>query len=211
VRADHLVHHDTSGRAHLIVTSPDAPFVVSAYIEHGSHAGWHFGYARKEQEAIARLVASAPELRRALLFVWFDAVDPYIEGRQPAAHLDLTVGAATGWALFPTDEHEDGHPVTLLTMDEHRSAANAVRLGHREIYADRPLLPAARIRAAGTEYIRTGRLPTSLTWQKRAALVPQGPFGRQLVPDHDLPPKLDWTYPKRAQQWAYDPPSLYVS
>jgi hypothetical protein len=211
MRAEHLVSYDTAGRAHLVITSPDAPFVVSAYVEHGSHTAWHFGYSRAEQDAIAELLSSVPGLRRALLFAWFDAVDPYFEGHQPAAHLDLIIEGATGWAMFPTGAHEDRMPVVLLTVDEHNPVSRAVRLGRREIYANHPFLPAERIRTAGVEYLRTGRLPTSVAWQRRAMLVPQGPFGRQLVAEHDLPPELDWSYPEPAQPWAHDPPPLSMS
>lgn len=211
VRADHLVYHDADGRAHLVVTSPDAPFVVSAYVEHGAHAAWHFGYSRKEQEAVVDALGAVPDLRRALLFAWFDAVDPHVEGHQPAAHLDLIIGGATGWARFSTGTREDGAPVVLLTVDERNSVSSAVRLSRREIYARSPFLPAERIRSAGMEYLRTGRLPTSVGWQRRAKLVPQGPFGRQIVAEHELPPELDWSYPKQAQSWTNDPPRLSVT
>jgi hypothetical protein len=207
MRSSHLVYYDTAGHAYLVTASPDAPFVVSAYLEHGSCAGWYFGYTRQEQRAIADLIGTTTSLGRAILFVWFDAVDPHLEGRQPAVSLDLIMTGDTGWARFTTGERVDGVPVTLLTVDEHDPAPSRVRLG-REIYSDRLFLPADRIREAGAEYVSTGDLPESVTWQRRATIVPQGPFGKRLVAEEDLPPKLDWSYPKQAQPWAYDPPPL---
>ncbi|MPZ82536.1 MAG: hypothetical protein GEV28_19890 [Actinophytocola sp.] len=201
------MYYDTAGHAYLVTASPDAPFVVSAYLEYDSCAGWYFGYTRREQQAIADLVSTTTSLGRAILFVWFDAVDPYLEGRHPAVSLDLIITGDTGWARFTTDERADGAPVTLLTVDEHNLSPSRVRLG-REIYTDRPFLPADRIRGAGAEYVSTGHLPESVSWQRRAMMVPQGPFGKRLVAEEDLPPKLDWSYPKQAQPWAYDPPPL---
>ena len=195
MKSDHLVYYDTAGHAYLVMASPDAPFVVSAYLEHGSCAGWYFGYTRQEQRAIADLIGTTTSLGRAILFVWFDAVDPYLEGREPAVSLDLIITGDTGWARFNTDERADGAPVTLLTVDEHNPAPSRVRLG-REIYTDRPFLPADRIREAGAEYVSTGHLPE---WS-----VPTSHW----VAEADLPSKLDWSYPKQAQPWAYDPPPL---
>ncbi len=140
MRSDHLVYYDTAGRAFLVTASPDAPFVVSAYLEYDSCAGWHFGYTQQEQQAIADLISTTALLGRAILFVWFDAVDPYLEGREPAVSLDLIITGDTGWARFNTDERADRAPVTLLTVDEHNPAPSRVRLG-REIYTDRPFLP----------------------------------------------------------------------
>lgn len=100
--------------------------------------------------------------------------------------------------------------MTLLTVDEHNPTPSKVRLG-REIYTDRPFLPADRIRQAGAEYVNTGHLPQSVTWQRRATMVPQGPFGKRLVAEEDLPPKLEWSYPKQAQPWAHDPAPLPIT
>jgi hypothetical protein len=210
MRSDHLVYYDTAGRAFLVTASPDAPFVVSAYLEYDSCAGWHFGYTQQEQQAITDLISTTTTLSRAILFVWFDAVDPYLEGREPAVSLDLIITGDTGWARFNTDEREDRAPVTLLTVDERNPTPSRVRLG-REIYTDRPFLPADRIRQAGAEYVNTGHLPKSVTWQRRAAMVQQGPFGKRVVADEDLPPKLEWSYPKQAQPWAHDPPPLLMT
>ncbi|WP_245811931.1 hypothetical protein [Actinophytocola xinjiangensis] len=205
MRSDHLVYYDTEGHAFLVTASPDAPFVVSAYLECDSRAGWRFGYTRQEQRAIADLIRTTTFLSRAILFVWFDAVDPYLEGREPAVSLDLIVTGDTGWARFTTDEREDRAPVALLTVDEHNSAPGRVRFG-RQIYADRPFLPADQIRRAGAEYVNTGHLPQSVTWQRPATMVPRGPFGKRVVAEEDLPPQLEWSYPRQAQPWAHDPP-----
>lgn len=211
MRADYLVHYDQAGRPNLVVTSPDAPFVVSAYLEYGSHASWHFGYTRKQQQHIAELITSADALRRALLYAWFGAVDPNTEGGTPVRHLDVIITGRTGWAIFHTGERVDRYPMRLLTVERHNPSSSLVRLGEREIYTDRPFVEADRIRAAGAEYLKTGRVPESVSWQRRANLVPQGPFARRLVAEEDLPPQLDWSYPKRAQPWAFDPPPLPVS
>lgn len=207
MRSDHLVYYDTSGHAYLVMASPDAPFVVSAYLEYDSCAGWHFGYTQQEQLAIADLISTTMSLSRAILFVWFDAVDPHLEGREPAVSLDLSITGGIGWARFNTDERPERVPATLLTVDEHNPAPSKVRLG-REIYLDQPVLPADRIRGAGAEYVSTGQLPESVTWQRRATIMPRGPFGKWLAAEEDLPPQLDWSYPKQARPWAYDPPPL---
>lgn len=204
MKSDHLMYYDTAGHAYLVMASPDAPFVVSAYLEYDSCAGWRFGYTRQEQQAIADLISTTASLGGAILFVWFDAVDPYLEGREPAVSLDLIITGDTGWARFNTDERADGAPVTLLTFDAHNPAPSRVRLG-REIYTDRPFLPADRIREAGAEYVSTGHLPASVAWQRRATMVPRGPFGKRLVAEAELPSKLDWSYPKQAQLWAPRP------
>jgi hypothetical protein len=209
MRPGYDVYYDTAGRAHLVTTSPDADFVVSAYIEHGTCARWHFGYNRREQDALAELVLTDSSLRRAILVAWYDAVDPDVEGRHPTYDLDLTIIDSIGWAKFATGERDGGYPVILLTRDDSGGAQGPVRLG-REIYGNRPYIPATRIRAAGAEYIRTGRLPESLTWQRRACLVAQGSFGQQSVAGTDLPPELEWRYPEQAQPWAHDPPTLAV-
>ena len=100
--------------------------------------------------------------------------------------------------------------MVLLTRDESVLTPSPVRLGAREIFADVPYVPAERVRAGGAQYVRTGRLPWSVAWQRRTGLVAQGPFGRQLVPEEELPPRLEWNYPKQAQPWAHDPPPLTV-
>lgn len=211
MRADYLVSYDTGGRPHVAVTSLDAPFVVSAYLEYAEHNGWHFAYTREEQREIAELIGSARSLRRGLLFAWPEAVDPGREGGSPARHLDLMITGTTGWAVFHTGRREARRSLELLTVDERDAVSNAVRFGERVIYADRPFLPEARVRAAGIEFVRTGELPENVTWQHPTGVVPQGPFGRQVVAEESLPPRLDWKYPKRAQQWVVDPPPLPVS
>jgi hypothetical protein len=210
MRADHPVYYGTDGRGRLVTTSPDRPYVVSAYLEHNSCASWHFGYTKREQEAIAKLVSKVPNLRRALLFAWSDAVDPHIEGHQPATHLDLIITDDSGWAVYPTGERHERYPVELLTVDEHNDTPSPVRFGRRAIFADRPDLPVDQIRQAGVEFIQTGELPTSVAWQRRVGLVPLGSFGRHVVAEKELPPTLDWSYPDRAQPWAIDPPALPV-
>jgi hypothetical protein len=179
--------------------------VVSAYVEHDSCAGWHFAYTQREQQAVAALISSTRSLRRAILVAWFDAVDPSLEGYHPAVELDLIIADVNGWARFATGERDEGHPVELLTVAEHGAATSPVRLG-KAMYANRPFVAAERIRAAGAEYVRTGRRPESVSWQRRVGLVPEGPFGRRLVAENDLPPLLDWSYPQQAQPWTYDPP-----
>jgi hypothetical protein len=208
-KQDWYATYDSDGRAHLVTTSLDTNFVVSAYIEHGTCTRWHFGYNRREQDALAELIHTDPSLRRAILVTWFDAVDPFMEGHHPVVDLDLIIAGPIGWAKFATAEREDGVTVNLITTDERNVAPSPVRLG-RETYADRPFLPVERIRAAGAEYIRTGRLPDSVVWQRRTSLVQEGPFGQQIVADNDLPPNLELAYPKHAQPWAHDPPPLLV-
>jgi hypothetical protein len=210
-RQDWYATYDSTGRAHLVTASLDTDFVVSAYIEHGTCHQWHFGYNQREQDALAELILTDPSLRRAILITWGDAVDPYdplMEGHRPVVDLDLLIDGPIGWAKFATAEHEAGQTVNLITADN-RDVPSPVRLG-REIYADQPFLSAERIRAAGAEYIRTGRQPDSVAWQRRTSLVPQGPFGRQIVAEDDLPPNLAVAYPKQAQPWAHDPPPLLV-
>lgn len=207
MRADHLMGYGADGRAYLVTASPDAEFVVSAYLEHGSSEAWHFAYTSEQQEQIATVISKDPSLRRAIVVAWYDAVDPYREGYHPAVELDLIITGAAGWGRFATGEREDGHPVMLLTVDENSASPTAVRLG-RELYADRPFLPAERVRAAGAQYVRTGHRPDSVRWQRRTGVVPRGPFGRQLVAEEDLPPRLDWSYPQKARPWASDPPPV---
>lgn len=211
MRAESLVCYGVDGVPHLLVTSPDAPYVVSAYLEHGECAGWHFAYSRAQQDRVADVVANDGMLRRAILAVWFDAVDPWMEGRHPAEELDLMLTGSTGWARLPTDEREDRMPVTLLSVDEQLGDPSPVRLGEREVFARSPEVPAEQLRAAGVEYIQTGRRPTSVNWQRRTELVPVGPFGRRVIPEADVPHRLEWTYPKQAQPWAHDPPPLDVN
>jgi hypothetical protein len=210
-KQDWYATYDSTGRAHLVTTSLDTDFVVSAYIEHGTCTRWHFGYNRHEQDAIAELILTDPSLRRAILITWYDAVDPFdplMEGHRPVVDLDLLIDGPIGWAKFATAEHEAGQTVNLITAGN-RAVPSPVRLG-REIYADQPFLSAERIRAVGAEYLRTGHQPDSVAWQRRTSLVPQGPFGRQIVAEDDLPPSLELVHPKQAQPWAHDPPPLLV-
>ena len=98
VRADHAVSYDATGRGHLVVTSLDAPFVVSAYLEHSQCACWHFAYTRAEQERVAEVVGGDTSLRRAILVAWSEAVDPDREGHHPGVELDLILTGARAWA-----------------------------------------------------------------------------------------------------------------
>ena len=190
-RANRLGYYDGAGRMHMVVTSPDGHFVISAYVERGSCSGWHFAYTAGERESLVKVVSNSPDLKRASVYAWHEAVDPDAEGHQPGAYLDLILEGESGWARYPTGKRADGQPVTLLTFDESRTARQAVRLGRRLIFADRPFLPAGRIRAAGVEYIRTGERPTVVAWQDRIGLVPQGAFGAEIAAEADLPPRLE--------------------
>ncbi|HEX3649536.1 MAG TPA: hypothetical protein VHV49_14005 [Pseudonocardiaceae bacterium] len=212
--AAYPVYYTPSGRAHLAITSPDAEFVVSAFIVHGDCSGWHMAYTRREQEALAELFTTAPELRHANLFVWAEQVGPYMDGHHPSQYLTLVVPGSTGHARFHTGQNEDRHPVTLLTTDE-RPASGPVRLG-REMYEHEPSIPAQRLRVAGAEYVRTGQLPTAVAWQGRSGLTPWNALrdpNRQLPPalaDEPLPPEMTaefWqSLADRCPTWAPESP-----
>lgn len=190
MRPTYPIRYDTNGRGHLVVAPLDAGFVVSARFEYATGSPcWHFGYSRAQQHGIADVLSSSHALRCALLMVWYDAVDPDLDGYHPVARLTVHLGREAGWVEFISGERrEDGSNIGHVSVSP--GAADApVRIG-RDIYQARPNVSLELARSAGVEYVNTGSLPQSIRWQRPTDRVPQGAFGRQLVPDEDLPPRF---------------------
>jgi hypothetical protein len=182
----------SDGSSFLVIVSIDTDFVVSAYLEHGACSDWHFGYNRREQEVIEKLI---PSCRYGRIVVWDQPVDPESDGWHPVQDLEFAADGHVGYALLTmsADRQTDGASYKhLLTINPDADPRSPVRL-RGDLYPTDPMVPVSKLWNVAIEYMRMAQVPTSVDWQERYGQVPRGPFGKQLVPDNELPPELGFT------------------
>lgn len=183
-----MIIYKADGSTFTTAERDDVDFHLSLRIEHGGRSQWFFGSNPEEQEQVIERLHTV-EAETIEIFPWDeDVVRPELEW-WPVRRMIVYLRGRRAVAAFNTGERKERRSLVLLSANT--SVPDApVRFGHDAIYRSNPILDVGRILDVAVEFARTNVQPTSVEWQEPSSYVPNGPFGKRLVDESDLPPRL---------------------